>query len=88
MYNIKYEIQLQDSEMVYLYGKDFSSDTVTFNRYHHKMLTQLYDAVLKTGFPVKVTDKEDNSVQIIDSQKEFDVWITTTQCFNIENRNK
>ncbi|PBQ34209.1 hypothetical protein CNR22_21360 [Sphingobacteriaceae bacterium] len=82
MSDYKYKIEFKNNEITLLFGEDFYGDKSTFWNAHQSMLTGLYKKVISTEFPFTITLLTGVSLKI-NTQKDFDTWITKNQPFTI-----
>lgn len=83
MFEIKYRIDFKNDFSTELFGEGYYCDKSTFWEHHQTTLKSLYEKVLESEFPIKITEIETKSELIINNVKEFEVWIEANQPFKI-----
>ena len=88
MFEYKHQIELKTNETVSLFGEGYFADKSTFWNSHQTTLNNLYRRVIKTGFPIKITDLEINESKILNDLNDFHSWLKSHQPFNFEKVNE
>lgn len=83
MFDIKYRIDFKNDSSTELFGEEYYYDKSTFGEHHQTTLKSLYKKVLESEFRIKITEIGTKPELIINSVKEFEVWIETNQPFKI-----
>lgn len=83
MFDYTYKIEFKTREVTNIFWRRFLCRQVEFWNAHQSTLTDLYKKVISTGSPFTITDLKTSITLKINTQKEFDTWITTHQPFTI-----
>lgn len=84
MFDVKHEITLKTKEIIPLFGEEYFADNSTFWNAHQTNLNALYERVINTGFPIKITDLEFNNDFEINTLEEFHSWLKQNHPFNFD----
>ena len=79
MFEVKYQIELNNKASFILYGEDYYYDKRVFYETHLNLLRQLYQLVIAIGFPVYIKDMEFNEEIQIRSLVDFEDWLAKNQ---------
>ncbi len=84
MFDYKHKIELSTEEEINLFGSDYFADKSTFWKAHQTTLNNLYQRVIATGFPIRITDLETGTALNVQNLNGFHTWLKANQPFTIE----
>ena len=84
MFDYKHQIELKTKQKFSLFGEDYFGDKRSFWEYHQSMLNDMYDNIIKVGFPLTITDLELNQSESIEDLQSFHAWLRANQPFDFE----